>query len=136
MTPIAQAGAIAVREREGRHEFLLVTAKRSPSEWILPKGGIEPGESPEAAALRELLEEAGYEGTILAPVGSAEFDGRRGRVRTEYFLVQAGRRSGPGEDRTRRWLLLDDARRLISHDDARRLLDAAAGILQKTPPPA
>jgi 8-oxo-dGTP pyrophosphatase MutT (NUDIX family) len=134
MTPIAQAGAIAVRAREGRHEFLLVTAKRSPNEWIFPKGGLEPGETPEAAALRELLEEAGYEGTILAPVGSAEFDGRRGRVRTDYFLVQAGRRAGPGEDRTRRWLLLDDARRLLSHDDARRLLEQAAAILASSPP--
>jgi 8-oxo-dGTP pyrophosphatase MutT (NUDIX family) len=134
MTPIAQAGAIAMRAREGRQEFLLVTAKRSPNEWIFPKGGLEPGETPEAAALRELLEEAGYEGTILAPVGSAEFDGRRGRVRTDYFLVQAGRRAGPGEDRTRRWLLLDDARRLLSHDDARRLLEQAAAILASSPP--
>jgi 8-oxo-dGTP pyrophosphatase MutT (NUDIX family) len=133
MMPAAQAGAIAVRARDGGHEFLLVTAKRSPSEWIFPKGGVEPGESLEAAALRELLEEAGYEGTILAPVGSAEFDGRRGPVHAEYFLVRAGRRVGPGEDRARRWLPLEDARRLVSHDDGRRLLDRAAEILTSGP---
>jgi 8-oxo-dGTP pyrophosphatase MutT (NUDIX family) len=132
MAAIAQAGAIAVRARGGGHEFLLVTAKRSPSDWIFPKGGIEPGESPRDAALRELLEEAGYEGTVLAPVGSAEFDGRRGRVRARYFLVEAGRRAGPGEDRARRWRRLDAARRLLSHDNARRLLEKAAAILRDT----
>lgn len=31
----------------------------SPSQWTMPGGGVEPGESPEEAAHRELLEETG-----------------------------------------------------------------------------
>ena len=37
--------------------------------WGLPKGHVDPGESPEAAALRELHEEAGYSGSVMGLVG-------------------------------------------------------------------
>ena len=33
--------------------------------WVLPKGTVEPGESHEATALREVSEEAGVDGTIV-----------------------------------------------------------------------
>ncbi|KAK4534287.1 hypothetical protein CDCA_CDCA01G0312 [Cyanidium caldarium] len=40
----------------------------SPERYILPAGGVEPGESREQAAWREALEEAGALVTILAPL--------------------------------------------------------------------
>ena len=58
MPRVQQAGAIAARVRGDDTEFLLVTARKQPDEWIFPKGHIERGETPEDAALRELEEEA------------------------------------------------------------------------------
>ena len=42
--------------------------------WELPAGTIEAGESPEACARRELIEEAGYEAGHLDPLGEALAD--------------------------------------------------------------
>lgn len=46
------------------HRILLTLRKDVPL-WVLPGGGIEEGENPEEAALRELLEETGLEGRII-----------------------------------------------------------------------
>jgi ADP-ribose pyrophosphatase len=42
--------------------------------WELPAGTIEAGESPEACARRELVEESGYEAGRLDPLGEALAD--------------------------------------------------------------
>jgi ADP-ribose pyrophosphatase len=42
--------------------------------WEVPAGTIEDGESPEACARRELVEEAGYEAGRLEPLGEALAD--------------------------------------------------------------
>src|SRR5690348_16221505 len=36
--------------------------------WAIPSGGVEPGESPEEAARRELEEEAGYQARSVRPL--------------------------------------------------------------------
>ena len=36
--------------------------------WVLPGGGVEPGETPAAAALREVQEETGFTDVVLGPL--------------------------------------------------------------------
>ena len=50
------AGVVVVRDEEGGWRYLLLRAYRY---WDFPKGGVEPGETPAAAARREVAEETG-----------------------------------------------------------------------------
>ena len=53
------AGAIILRESAGELKLALAHHKNSTKEWVLPKGHVDPGESLEQAALREIHEETG-----------------------------------------------------------------------------
>jgi len=67
-----QAAAIPFRWTSGRLEVALIT-RRQGKHWIVPKGNIEPGETPRRSARREATEEAGLVGRIpLRPFGAYE----------------------------------------------------------------
>lgn len=119
---VRQAGAIAMRATGDAREVLLVRARRNPNHWIFPKGHVELGETAEAAALRELREEAGVEGAIAAHAGTLEFSDGTRRLRVDYYLVESSREAGPREGRAQRWCRPDEALRLLSFLDARDLL--------------
>jgi 8-oxo-dGTP pyrophosphatase MutT (NUDIX family) len=122
--PIEQAGGIVVRRDAAGLSVLLVRAKKDPTVWIFPKGHVEPGETPEAAALRETREEAGIEGELLGPVGEpVEFTSGRELVRVRYFLIRAITEGVSTDGREKRWLAFDEARRTLAFDNGRRLLD-------------
>jgi mutator protein MutT len=123
MTP--QAGAIAVKVEGGALRILLVSAKKVPGHWIFPKGHIEPGETPEEAAVRELEEEAGIRGTLLKHAGRLEFRFRDGDFGVDYYLIRADEVQGTDENRRLAWLPEEDALATITHDDARDLLRRA-----------
>ncbi len=65
--PVPAATALVVNSR---NQLLLGKRKIDPQkgQWCLPGGFIEQGESMEQAALRELKEETGIEGTIISMV--------------------------------------------------------------------
>jgi len=65
------AVAIAVQDDEGR--LLLVRQMREAAGeelWEIPAGKLEPGESPQEAARRELFEETGLRAKRLVPLGA------------------------------------------------------------------
>ena len=65
MPPPLSAGILLFRQRAGETEVLLVKPggpfwrKKHAGAWMIPKGMVEPGETPEEAALREFEEEVG-----------------------------------------------------------------------------
>lgn len=65
----------AVTDTQGR--LLFVAQKKGPfgGSWLLPGGGVEPGESADDAVIREIREETGREVTDLRFTGLYELRG-------------------------------------------------------------
>jgi 8-oxo-dGTP diphosphatase len=92
------AASVAVF-RDGR--VLLASRTKPPSETLftLPGGLVEPGETLEAAALRELAEEVGVEAAIVGFNEHVEFIERdpEGRVRHHFVIASFAARWRAGE---------------------------------------
>jgi 8-oxo-dGTP diphosphatase len=70
-------------------------AKVSPTQWAFPGGRIEPGETPDAAARREVLEETG----LVIPEVEPFWTGTRPSVSTPDGLVEMHVFSAPTDAR-------------------------------------
>jgi len=88
VTPYTHAGVVAYRTDGGEPRFLVVTARKNPGEWVLPKGHVEPGERPEEAALREAREEAGVVGRATGTAGALRFRSGDEDAEVVYFVVE------------------------------------------------
>ncbi|MEO1765935.1 bis(5'-nucleosyl)-tetraphosphatase [Thiobacter aerophilum] len=116
------AGVVVVRQEPDGWRFLLLRAWRN---WDFPKGAVEAGETPLAAAVRETAEEAGLRdldfrwGEDYVETGPY---GPRRKI-SRYYLAQTATRDihlpvspelGHPEHHEWRWVTLEEARRLVS----------------------
>ena len=123
---IKQSGAIVVRFDEKEPRVLLVTSRRSPKNWIFPKGHVERGETAEAGALREALEEGGVVGKSLGLAGVVEHRFLGVKRRIDYFVAELVSEAGPPEEgRKRAWCGFEEALERLSFKDMRKLLREA-----------
>lgn len=78
------AGSIGiVFDKKGR---LLLVKRRDVPAWVLPGGGIEKGETPEKAVMREVLEESGYKVKIIKKC--AEYNYKNSKNISHIFLCK------------------------------------------------
>lgn len=130
------AGGIVFRRDGARTFFLLI---RDPyRNWGFPKGHLEQGEDPAAAAVREVAEETGIGAVELrAPVETIDwtfrFRGRQIHKVCHFFLMETTeRRTAPqsAEGITAcRWATYEQATKMISYDNARAVLEQAQALL-------
>jgi 8-oxo-dGTP pyrophosphatase MutT (NUDIX family) len=113
--------------------------RRGKLRWSLPKGHVEAGETTEAAAIREVAEETGITGRVLAPLGTIDFwfvaEGRRIHKTVHHFLLMAQSGELSDEDievEEVEWVPLGQLAERLAYDDERRLIQAVPGLLADT----
>ncbi len=122
------AGAVAFREPAGAREYLLVSSSKG-GEWVLPKGHIERSESVSVAALRELMEESGVQGTVVAELKPVAFRVATETVEVSFLLVRSDHEGRSSEKRQIEWLAYQKARARLDFEEQRGVLDEAEQIL-------
>jgi len=122
---MTHAGAVTFRLADRRLLFLVVSSSTG-AHWVLPRGHIEAGETAQSAALRELREEAGVVGEIVAPLSPQRFEKSGEKVVAQYYLVHAVAETQAMESRRAQWVDVEAARQLLSFEEARRALGEGA----------
>ena len=126
------AGGVVFRMAESEPLFLLI--RDSYDNWGFPKGHLEPGEHPEAAAAREVLEETGLPELVVR--GEIEtidwyfrFRGRLIHKVCHFFLMETSHETTSpqrAEGITAcRWVPYDEAIDAVSYANARTVLRRA-----------
>jgi 8-oxo-dGTP pyrophosphatase MutT (NUDIX family) len=129
-----------VYRREGDDIEIVLASRRTRRgdlAWGLAKGGIEPGESREDAAVREVREETGLDATIEADLGDTKYiyvwEDVRIRKRVHFFLMRHV--GGDVDDRDDemeeiRWFPLERALKRAAYRGEREVLARAAELLR------
>jgi 8-oxo-dGTP diphosphatase len=97
-------------------------------DWSLPKGKLDPGETLEQAALREVEEETGWRCQLGPHVGKNEYRDRHGRSkRVDWWLMDPvdGEFHPNDEVDEIRWVPIADVRELLTHEDDYGLIEQA-----------
>lgn len=129
---VLAAGGVVWRRGDGGVEVILVHRPRY-DDWSLPKGKLDPGETDEQAALREVREEASV-GAVLGPElpGTTYVDrsGRTKRVRYWAMTVDGDEvPAGANEVDEACWVPVGEARARLTYDRDTVVLDALSDVV-------
>ena len=136
--PVEETSAGGVIFRRSATGPLVLVIRDSYRNWGFPKGHIETGEEPVAAAIREIGEETGLTDVVLhGPIRAIDwffrFCGHLIHKTCHFFLFEsASGDASPQRDEgisDCRWLGLDDAMRAVSYENAREVLRAAGAMM-------
>ena len=133
------AGGVAFRWRDSEPEIAIVSVKPK-LRWQLPKGIVDPGESPQITAVREVREEAGIEADLLKLIETIEYWYRsvkygkpvRYHKFVHFYLMKY--KSGDVADHDHeveeaRWVSLDEAIEMLDFKSEREVVEKARGMI-------
>jgi 8-oxo-dGTP pyrophosphatase MutT (NUDIX family) len=132
------AGGVVVR---GDQVVVIVPTRRAADGsrvLALPKGHVDPGETPVQAAAREVLEETGIVAEPVCELGESRYwyrrDGRTIGKSVAFFLFShTGGDTDDHDDEVEevRWIALEQAQTALSHEAEREMVALALTHLQK-----
>ncbi|KXS11726.1 hypothetical protein M427DRAFT_421458 [Gonapodya prolifera JEL478] len=115
---VRQVGACVVIKPSTK-QILVISSRKHPDKWVLPKGGWEDFEPTlEACAVRETWEEAGVKGDVKAELGKWKYEAGKEKEEVGVFEMEVRdeEKKWPEEkERERKWVSYDEALKLLNH---------------------
>ena len=125
---VRAAGGVVWRTgADGRIEVLLVHRDRY-DDWTFPKGKLDPGETWEQAAVREVFEETGVVPVLGAELAATDYRDAAGRPkRVRYWSMLVAESVGfeaNAEITALRWCPVDEVAGLLTYERDRPVLES------------
>jgi 8-oxo-dGTP diphosphatase len=124
---VEAAGGVIVRDSE-RGPEVCVVHRPHREDWSLPKGKLDPGETFEQAALREVVEETGITCELGDELPETRYQDQKGRAKVvRYWLMRVVDDPGfqPNDEVDElRWVPPGEAAELLSYEHDRALVAA------------
>ncbi len=127
------AGGVLLKD----NEVLLI---KNPSDvWTFPKGNIEEGENPEETAIREVFEETGVKGKIIAPIGEIRYwymrEGKKIRKKVIFYLMEylEGNPNPSWEVKAAAFFPLQEAKKLLKYKGDKEIFEKTMQFINPKP---
>lgn len=134
------AGGVAFRWNDSEPEIAIVSVKPK-MRWQLPKGIVDPGESPSVTAVREVREEAGIETDLIKLIETIEYwyrstkNGKPVRFHkfVHFYLLQykSGEVSNHDHEvEESRWVSFEEAIERLTFESEREVVKKAREMIE------
>ena len=134
------AGGVAFRWKDSEPEMVIVSVKPK-LRWQLPKGIVDPGESPEVTAVREVKEEGGVETERLGLIETIEYwyrsakNGKPVRFHkfVHFYLLEYRGGDVSNHDHEvaeSKWVSFDEAIELLEFKSEREVAEKAREMIE------
>ncbi|MBV8150032.1 MAG: NUDIX hydrolase [Candidatus Eremiobacteraeota bacterium] len=133
------AGGLVLRRRDSTFDVLLI-GRGNPRIWSLPKGHVEPRETHEQAALREVREETGCWAEVISKLSEISYwfylNRSKHKKAVHFYLMRY--LSGDTENHDHEvdeaaWFEIHAAKRALKYVNEKRLIDLAMEHLEQHP---
>lgn len=137
------AGGVTFRRAGLKVQIAIVSVKPS-LRWQLPKGIVDPGETMEITAVREVREEAGIETELIDLIETVQYWYQRvqygQRIRyhkyVHFFLLKyrAGDVANHDDEVAEaRWVTFDEAMEMLAFTSERNVVEKAREMIERLP---